>query len=255
LNVRRFAFFGSLILLPGLILTGCLGFSGPPNVGPIQPGVVSLNPQSWYILYGDGMPDQPSPSSTGAWSMAFPNVPGSVHYVQTPYNAASSLPNEVSITFRIESSKDAIYNGEVDPAAGNPATFHLFLERRGDNFTNEYYRWWADEGGYVLGSKDNSVVTIRVPLTADSWSSVYGQHNSAEFADALNNLGWVGMTFGGANYSGHGVNLLAGTAKFTLLDFRVNRVDETQLPASSSVRGASNCCNTLFGAAFLEGRS
>jgi hypothetical protein len=159
--------------------------------------------------------------------MMFPDVPGSIHYVQTPYTA-SSLPAEVSITFRIDSSADAAYNGEVDPAAGNPATFHLFLERRGDNFTNEYYRWWADDGGYVLGSKDNSVITIEAPLTADKWSSVYGHHNSVEFADMLKNLGWVGMTFGGKNYWGHGVNMLAGTAKFTLIDYRV--VEEHEAP-------------------------
>ena len=220
MNVRRFVFFSSLTLLLILNFTGCLGYSGPPDIGSAQAGVVSLNPQAWYILYGENMPYEPSPSSTGAWSLMFPNMPGSIHYVQTPFTA-SSLPTKVSITFRIDSSADAVYNGEVDPAAGNPATLHLFLERRGDKFTNQYYRWWADDGGYVLGSRDNSVVTIEVPLTSDHWSSVYGQHSSAEFAGTLNNLGWVGMTFGGSNYWGHGVNMLAGTAKFTLLDFRV----------------------------------
>lgn len=228
----RFVRLGLLCLVPSLGLTACVGFSGPPDVDPAQSGVVSLSPQSWYILYGNGMPDEPSSSTAGAWEIAFPNAPGSIHYVQTPYTAPS-LPSEVSITFRIDSSENAVYNGAVDPAAGNPATFHLFLERRGDNFTNEYYRWWAGDGGYVLGSKDNSVVTIEVPLTADCWSSVYGHHNSAKFADTLNNLGWVGMTFGGRNSWGHGMNMLAGSAKFTLLDFRIEKEHKASPPAQT----------------------
>jgi hypothetical protein len=212
------------MFLPCFVLTACIGYPGPPDVQAVQPGAVSLNPQSWYILYGKGVPDQPSPSTAGAWSICLPDAPGSIHYVQTPYTP-SSLPTKVSITFRIDSSSNAVYNGEVDPAAVDPATFHLFLERRGDNFTNEYFRWWAGAGAYVLGSKDNSVVTLEVPLTADNWTSVYGHHNDAEFADTLNNLGWVGMTFGGRNFWGHGVNMLGGSATFTLLDFRIEESD------------------------------
>ncbi len=187
---------------------------------PAQVGSISLNPQSWYILYGKNMPDHPLPSSTGAWSITLPATPGSIKYVQTPY-FSSSLPTEVSITFQINSSSGAVYNGEVDPAAVDPATFHLFLERHGDDFRHEYYRWWACSNGYVLGSKDNSVITFEVPLTADKWTSVYGHHNSAEFANTLKNLAWVGMTFGGENFLGHGVNMLGGSATFTLVDFRV----------------------------------
>lgn len=186
--------------------------------------------------------------------MMLPNAPGSIHYVQTPFTAPS-LPAHVSITFRIDSSANAVYNGDVDPGAGNPATFHLFLERRGDDFMHEYYRWWAGDGGYVLGSKDNSVVTVEVPLTADAWTSVYGHHNSAEFVETLNNLGWVGMTFGGANYWGHGVNMLAGTATFTLLDFRVERDDESRVSAPSGIWFSPDHCNTLFCVASLEERS
>lgn len=222
MSIRSFVCIGSLTIWPCLMLTACVGFSGPPDIKPGEPGLVSLNPQSWYILYGEGTPDQPLSSPAGAWSIDLPDAAGSIHYVQTPYNASSPLPTKVSMTFRIDSSPDAVYKGEVDPSAGNPATFHLFLERRGDNFRKEYYRWWAGDGGYVLGSNDNSVLTIEVPLTADKWTSVYGHHNNAEFVDTLNNLGWVGITFGGRNYWGHGVNMLEGKAKFTLLDFRVD---------------------------------
>jgi hypothetical protein len=204
---------GSLVLL-----VSCGGFSGPPNVVPAQPNSISLGPQSWYILYSDDMPNHPLPSADGAWSVNLPDNPGSVNYVQTPF--FETTPHSmITITFRVDSSSNVDYNGRVDPDAANPATFHLFMERRDDDFTNEYYRWWS--AGYILGSKDNSVVTIEAPLTSDAWTSVYGHHDATEFADTLNHLGWVGFTFGGVNRFGHGVNLLSGTAKFTLLNFQV----------------------------------
>jgi hypothetical protein len=152
--------------------------------------------------------------------MTFPNTPGSVHYVQTPFRATSAH-QKISITFRISSSSDAVYNGRVDPDAWDPATFHVFLERRGDDLTKEYFRWWAAEGVYVLGSQDNSVVTIEIPLSADKWISVFGHHNEAEFSNTLKDLGWVGITFGGSNFYGHGVNMRSGVSTFTLLDYRV----------------------------------
>ena len=207
-----------LYLASSILLLSCGGFSGPPNVLPAQPNTVSLGPQAWYILYSDDMPTHPSLSTDGSWSMRLPGDPGSLNYVQTPFSETSPH-SKIILTFRVDSSTNVDYNGRVDPDAADPATFHLFLERRDDDFTNEYYRWWAT--GYVLGSEDNTVVTIEAPLTASAWTSVYGHHNAAEFTDTLNHLGWVGFTFGGINRYGHGVNLLSGTAKFTLLDFRV----------------------------------
>jgi hypothetical protein len=191
-----------------------------PKVVPAKADIVSLEPQSWYVLYSEGTPDHPVPTSAGAWSLTLPDAAGSVHYVQTPFRA--SVPaTKVSITFRVNSSSDASYNGRVDPACVDPATFHLFLERRGDDLTNENYRWWSAEGGYILGSEDNTAVTLEVPLTSDKWTNVYGAHNEAEFNKTLSALGWVGITFGGRNYWGHGVNMNSGSAQLTLLDYHI----------------------------------
>lgn len=83
-------------------------------------------------------------------------------------------------------------------------------------------RWWADvSGGYDLGSEDNSTMSLIVPLTPDQWSNVYGQHDANAFYAALKNVGWIGITFGGDFFWGHGVALSGGAAQYILIDFHV----------------------------------
>jgi hypothetical protein len=94
----------------------------------------------------------------------------------------------------------------------------LFIEHLNDDFKNPYYRWWCSSGEYTLGTQDNQTITLSCPLTYDSWSSVYGAVDHAQFTSTLENLGGVGVTFGGTGGWGHGVNLLGGSAQFQLLD-------------------------------------
>jgi hypothetical protein len=103
-----------------------------------------------------------------------------------------------------------------------PPSFHLFIEHLDDDFTNQYYRWWCGSGGYTLGTQDNQTITLSCPLTYTAWSSVYGRVDKTQFTDTLNNLGWVGVTFGGTGGWGHGVNLLGGSAQFQLIDARIS---------------------------------
>jgi hypothetical protein len=183
-----------------------------------QDGVVSLDPKAWEVYYGN-LPHYPTGPSDGAWSTFIPKSPGSLGYVRTPFHSSKTL-SSVVMTFRVTSSPDVAY-ANVDPAAGDLVMFHLFLERRGDDMRTPNYRWWADSGGYVLGSQDNSIVTISVPLTSDKWTNVEGHTDDTEFHNALNDLGYVGFTFGGQWSYGHGVNLTSGTADFTLIDYRI----------------------------------
>ncbi len=208
-----------LLLVAIALLAGC-GAGRVPDITPLELDCISLQPKDWYILHSRQMPSHPSPTSDGAWSVAVPTAPGVLRYIQTPYRA--TVPHEkISITFRVDSSSDATYNGALSHIAANPATVHIFLERRGDDLTKDNYRWWSQESGYVLGSADNSLVHIEVPLTSDKWTNVFGRHGEAEFKRALDDLGWVGVTFGGRNVWAEGVNMNSGTAQFTLLDFRI----------------------------------
>ncbi len=207
-----------------LALLGCLmgcGYAGPPNVSPQGANVVSLDPQNWYIFYSAGMPPHPSTDTAAAWSFEFPNaeVSGHVNYVQTPFNATTT-PHSVTITFRVES--DAPHYEVLDPGDHLPATVRLFIEQHGDNLSDPNGRWWAGASIYNLGSQDGQTLTFTVPFTSDQWGNVDGQFDAQAFSAALKNIGWVGMTFGGQSFAGHGVALSSGSAKYILIDYRVD---------------------------------
>lgn len=143
---------------------------------------------------------------------------GHVNYVQTPFQTTET-PQNVTITFKVESNAPQYV--VVDPTDHPPATVRLFIEQQNDDLSNPNGRWWADASIYNLGSQDNQTITFNVPLTSDQWTNVDGQQDPQAFSAALENIGWVGMTFGGQFFAGHGVSLAGGSAKYILIDFRV----------------------------------
>jgi hypothetical protein len=209
----------ALTLLSCLI--GCRPSPGPPNIRPQEPNVVSLDPQNWHIYYSAGLPPNPSADIEGEWSFEFPSsgASGHVNYVQTPFNTTTTMHN-MRITFRVGSVGPQYKVIDSDDTL--PATIHLFIEQQGDDLVNPNGRWWALASGYNLGSRDGETITSIVPLTSDQWSNVYGQHDPQAFSAALENIGWVGLTYGGQSFWGHGVALASGNAKFILIDFQVN---------------------------------
>ena len=124
------------------------------------------------------------------------------------------------VTFRVEST-EAQYV-VIDPTDKLPATVRLFFEQRGDNLQDPNGRWWAQSSMYDLGSQDGQTLTITVPLTYEEWSNVYGKYNAQAFSEALKNVGWVGMTFGGQFFAGHGVAVSSGSAKYILIAYNVD---------------------------------
>jgi hypothetical protein len=201
-------------------LMGC-GIQPPPNISPQDANVISLDPHNWYIFYSAGMPPHPSADIGGTWSFELPasKTGGHVNYVQTPFNAATTLHN-VNITFRVES--DTPQYTVIDPSDILPATVHLFFEQQNDDLRNPNGRWWANANGYNLGSQDNATITFVVPLTPDQWSNVDGKLDPNAFYAALKNVGWIGLTCGGQYFWGHGVALNSGSAKLILINFYVN---------------------------------
>jgi hypothetical protein len=201
---------------------GLLG-GGPsaPDIPPEAPDVVSLDPQNWYIFYSAQMPSHPETDGEGAWSFEFPSsgTGGHVNYVQTPFNATTTLHN-VNVTFKVESVEPQYV--VIDPTDIPPATVHIFFEQQNSSLSDANGRWWAGPSQYNLGSKDNTIVSFSVPLTPDQWSNVYGQRDSKSFYAALANVGWIGVTFGGQYFWGHGVALASGSAKYILIGFQVN---------------------------------
>jgi len=52
----------AICLLISSMGCGFTGSTGPPNIAPEEPNVVSLDPANWYIFYSAGMPPHPSDS-------------------------------------------------------------------------------------------------------------------------------------------------------------------------------------------------
>jgi hypothetical protein len=201
-------------------LSGC--GANPSFLPPAIANSVDLSPQDWYLLYGSGTPVHPEPLEGGAWSFDFP-TDGSIHYVEVPYRATEALTGKtLTMTFQVIAS-DAEYAADVEDGEQGPASMHLFIEHEDDDFVTGWFRWWCDAptGSMFLGTEDNKTITLSCPLVYSSWSDTWGQQNETEFANTLNFMGAVGMTFGGSNGWGHGVRLGAGTAQFHLLTYQI----------------------------------
>ena len=84
----------------------------------------------------------------------------------------------------------------------------------------QQYRYWGTTKADLLPGTQ----TLRIPLTPDNWSDVYGQNgaaNPAAFQAALDDLNVVGFTFGGQDFAGHGAYVRSGVAHFTLKAYAV----------------------------------
>lgn len=211
-----------VILIASVCWMGCgwYGGSSLPNVQPAQPNVVSLQPKDWYIFYGSGMPAHPASDPDGAWSIELPSsqTGGHLNYVETPFAATVPL-HSVTVVFEVESNSPQYV--VVDPSDHLPATCRLMIEQKTDDMADPNGRWWANSSIYNLGSQDGQILTINIPLTPNLWTNVNGQQSATAFAAALSNIGWVGVTFGGQYFAGHGVAISSGTAKYVLINYSI----------------------------------
>ena len=203
---------------------------------PPQPSF-TLRPSQWYLQYSAGVPDHPVADGAG-WSFDFPVYDhpsmncnedrscGHVNYVTTPVNAAITAAG-LTMTFRIETTGAPVFQYALNPnnTCTNPAAVRLFIQRQGDTMEvdHEFYRWWSKAAAKLTAG----TATLTVPLMPDQWMSVLGkagnldQIATAGFRAALQNVGNIGMTFGGGCFAGHGVNISSGTARFSLTSYRL----------------------------------
>jgi hypothetical protein len=205
---------------------------------PPQPSSDSftLHPSQWYLQYSAGIPDHPVADGAG-WSFDFPvydqpsmncnedRLCGHVNYVTTPVNAAITAAG-LTMTFRIETTGAPVFQYALNPnnTCTNAAAVRLFIQRQGDTLEADYefYRWWNKAAANLTAG----TVTLTVPLMPDQWMSVLGKTGdrdekaTAAFRAALQNVGNIGMTFGGGCFAGHGVNISGGTARFWLTSYR-----------------------------------
>jgi hypothetical protein len=189
-------------------------------------------------LYSAGTSDHPAAPPT-AWAISLPAPGGHLNYVQTQFWVATQ-PQQIVLTFQVTESPDAIpvsTNPVASPCRDhNPCTpvaeFHVFFERQGDNLDSECGRWWYKPGFRLTNLPDDSYDaqefvadgqphTVVIPLIADQWTSVTGKGTAADFQASLMNVGNVGITFGGSDFFGEGVDVEQGTVQFRVLEFNV----------------------------------
>lgn len=213
---------------------------------------LSLDPCYWLIRYSPGMPDQPSNIKGEGWSITFPRSPldcyldsscEAVHYITTPYTNSMSfaLASSITMTFSVISvSGNPLfgYRTETVNTGSTPLHVRFLLERSHDDMCAaasdpstdpcRFWRWWSNPVACEISSA-TGVVTLTAPLAPGYWTSVFGESNAtpdgfAGWQDVLANIGYLGMTFGGGSFFGHGGFVIEGTgsAKFVLLDFRLD---------------------------------
>lgn len=179
--------------------------------------------QGWDIRYSTGV-SLTAPVEGQEFSFDFPQSPGSVHYVTKAVTLAAGVA--ASATFTITTVGDPVFDYHTDPdnTCDRPAAVRLFLQRRDDDMSGagqyEFYRWWSNAGTVLK----EGTFTVNVALEPALWTSVFGKtgdSNPAAFAEAMANLGNVGVTFGGGCFFGHGVRILNGRAVFTMNRFAV----------------------------------
>jgi hypothetical protein len=165
-----------------------------------------------------------APAPGQEFSFDFPRASGSVHYITRP--ATATAKGAVQAVFSITTQGDAAfdYHTAANNTCNSPAAVRLLFQRKGDDLSGagvyEFYRWWSTAGTVLRPGS----FTLTVPLEPALWRSVFGKTGDANphaFADALADLGHVGVTFGGGCFYGHGVRILRGRAAFTMTRFTI----------------------------------
>jgi hypothetical protein len=142
-------------------------------------------------------------------AFSIPLAPGSVNYVTMPVSPPTA--SSVTVSFTLTASEAAYLR--TDSTTYGDAQAHLFLERSGDDsLQNPEYRWWCGSSAQALPANGSEVVVMTCPIEPADWTDVNGQVDAVGFEDAVQNLKWAGITFGGANGWGHGVGLGGGQA-------------------------------------------
>jgi hypothetical protein len=108
-------------------------------------------------------------------------------------------------------------------------TVRLFFHSTGTNsFPTQY--WWSNPSSYTITTGGTLGATMQigpVPMSGASWSNFYGKSGTdaaAGFADAIQNIKDIGLSFGSGCFfaNGVGINAATGTANFELLNYYVS---------------------------------
>lgn len=184
--------------------------------------VADTSPAAWSFQFSPHAP-QLVPFGSG-FQFSFPDQDG-VHYLVT--NQRPAVPLTLLTTATIETTGAPVFDYHTNPnnTCDSPATFRLYFQRRGDILSGqgqyEFYRWWNVRAGFAPLARGTHTLLGDLTNPAD-WISIYGKKGTETpeaFRDAVNDIGAMGVTFGGGCFFGHGVFVTGGSATFKLKNF------------------------------------
>ncbi len=173
---------------------------------------------SWTLRYSSGV------RLTSPLGFMFPLSPGSVNYFTENYSTPITQTQSLTMTVKIIGSPTFNYMLEPWNVCVSPATVRPYLERYytkklDATYGPDNYRWWSSQAIELR----EGIFSLTVPFVPESWSDtggVFGQNDITGFSAALSSPRFVGMTFGGGCFFGHGVNV-DGPASFYVNEFVV----------------------------------
>lgn len=187
---------------------------------------------TWRVSLGpDYAATKPATASPAGFGFAFSTDPASYVDLLTTSQDKSLLGNltgkTITATFTVTASSDAVY--AYDLSGGNTCTPAVAFVRpyfksnlKGDFAVTNY--WWANPIHYTFVDGATATITVAVPVSTGHWSDWNGEPDSAvpaQFAQAITNVGQIGLSFGGGCFFANGVGLSAGSASFLLTSYTV----------------------------------
>lgn len=175
------------------------------------------SPTGWMFFYSPGMTGDAS-------DFNFPAVDG-VHYVGKA--TGGPLKPGATITMNFTISGTGTF-AAMDPGEGPPCHVDLYFQHVNDDLSGQgpaqFYRWFSKAQAKPLAPGSFSITTT---LDVANFVPVGGNLSSggitpdAGFADCLANAAFVGYTFGGQYFAGHGVAVTGGTMHFHLDNYTI----------------------------------
>jgi len=184
---------------------------------------LSMNASSWTFKYGVSTPKHPTQDGSG-WKYTHSCDKMEVDYI-TCSQTRSITASAIELTVAVECAENVWFDHVTESGnipGGNPSACRLMVQR---DLTTEFGRWFSCFDFVEL--KPGQLQTIRVPLTPDRWSSVYGKRGDYSdaarmgFYAALSRPQALALVFGGGNFYGHGLRARNGNAIVKILSYRL----------------------------------
>lgn len=204
------------------LLATAPAFAGHRETSTITTFGPTIEAGKWQFRYSTGMPRSPSPAIGGGFEFIFPGMANEVDYLTTPVRMAAKVRARITLSVDTSSGEPVFWAHNDAGGYCQPGFVRIMLQKYKDDMRNADGRWWASVAFQIASP---AMVMMEIPITdLSKWSNVYGQFASTrpdKFKSTMSNLGNVGVTFGGCNNFGHGVNTTGGVAKMTVTEFIV----------------------------------